>query len=117
MIRPLKTTGRWLLSTLLGFVALTLLAWWLGADPLTPGDWSGTANETIKPWRFLLMLGRWVLWCLLWLRWTWTGECLFSGDTEKAVAQRDQWQSMRHRLLGGIAFVELTILFSHLAGV
>lgn len=116
MSLPLKNTGRWLLLLLLGFVVITLLAWWLGADPLTPGNWSGTANETIKPWRLLLMLGRWALWWLLWLRWTWMGECFFRGETDKGIAQRDQWQSMRHRLLGGIAVVEMAILFSQLAG-
>ena len=116
MSLSLKTTGRWLLFILLGFVVITWLAWWFGADPLTPGNWSGTANETIKPWRFLLMLARWGLWWLLWLRWEWMGECLFSGQMDKAVAQQRQWQSMRHRPLGGIAFVEGAILFSQLAG-
>lgn len=116
MILPLKITGRWLLLILLGFVVITLLAWCLGADPLTPGNWSGTADEAIKPWWILLMLVRWVLWWLLWLYWNWVGKRLFRGETEKAVAQRDQWQSMRHRLLGGIAVVEGAILFSHLAG-
>jgi hypothetical protein len=94
--------------------AVTLLAWWFSADPLAVGNWSGQANEAIKPWRTVLMISRWGLWCLLWWRWERVGQRLFTGEPEGA--QRAQWTRMRNRMMGGIAVVEVIIVFSTMTG-
>ena len=105
------------LIMVLGVICLlTVVAWLLGADPLAPGNWSGQANEAIKPWRSVLMVCRWVMWCLLWWRWEQVGHWLFRGEPSIAEAQREQWGRMRNRMMGGIAAVESVILFSNIAG-
>ena len=96
-------------------VLATLLAWLGGADPLTPGNWSGRASEAITPWRTSLMLCRWGFWGLLWWRWEPVGQWLFNVD-EDAAAQRTQWSTMRHRMLGAIVVVEALILFNTITG-
>lgn len=96
------------------FIGITLVAWLLGADPLA-GNWSGhvsETNEAIKSWRTLLMVGRWCVWCLLWWRWEYVGKRLFNREADV----RGQWRKMRSRMIGGIAAVELLIVFSTLTG-
>ena len=73
-------------------------------------------NETIRPWRPALMLGRWVLWCFLWWRWEHVGQRLFRGKPKVAIAQQQQWATMRNRMMGGIAVVEIGILLSAITG-
>ena len=116
MTRPIKTGLVVLAAILCGLFVTTLLAWLLGVDPLTPGNWTGQAASTIKPWRTGLMVVRWAVWCLLWWRWDWAGERLFWGDSPQSAVQRVQWGPMRHRMLGGIALVEALTLFSKLTG-
>ena len=108
-----------MMKTLLMIVAtiigITVVAWLLGAESLVAGNWSGQvseANEVIKPWRTLLMMCRWALWCLLWWRWEYLGERLFNREADIATIQRAQWTKMRSRMMGGIAVVEAIILFS-----
>jgi hypothetical protein len=91
-----------------------LVAWWLDADPLAAGNWSGQANEAIKPWRSVLMICRWGFWGLLWWRWEQVGQRLFRGEPEGA--QQAQWATMRNRMLGGVVVVEAIILFSTVTG-
>ena len=107
----------WILLAIIGVIAVaTVIAWLLGTDPLAPGNWSGRANEAIGPWRRVLMLVRWALWGLLWWRWEKVGQRLFRGTTEIADAQRKLWAGMRKRMMGGIAVVEVIILFSTITG-
>jgi hypothetical protein len=106
----------WLLLIAAGIIGATWLAWHMGADPLAPGNVSSIANEAIQPWRIPLMIGRWGLWCLAWYQWHWIGQKLFTGMSERARAQQNQWQSMRNRMMGGIAIVEAIILISDLTG-
>jgi len=116
MMHSTKMMGRILLA-IIGVIAVaTVIAWLLGADPLTPGNWSGRANEAIGPWRKVLMLVRWALWGSLWWRWEQVGQRLFRGNTEIADAQRHQWAGMRKRMMGGIAVVEVIILYSTITG-
>ena len=116
MMHALKPTLRWLLLTAAGVVGLTVIAWLWGADPLAAGNWSGRASQMIRPWQWVLTSVRWALWGLVWYRWAWIGARVFGGDSPKATAQRRQWQSLRHRLVGGIAGVEGLILLSDAAG-
>ena len=97
-------------------VLVTIVAWLLGVDPLRAGDWSGQANEAIRPWRTRLMIGRWGLWCVLWWRWEWVGQHLFKAEAGDNTAQRAQWSRMRNRMMGGITVVEAIILFSAISG-
>ena len=97
-------------------ILVTVVAWLLGADPLSAGDWSGQASEAIRPWRTGLMIGRWGLWCVLWWRWESLGQRLFKAEAGGNTAQRAQWSRMRHRMMGGIAVVEAIILFSTITG-
>ena len=97
-------------------VLVTIVAWLLGVDPLSAGDWSGQANEAIRPWRTGLMIGRWGLWCVLWWQWDSVGKYLFKAEAGGNTAQRAQWSRMRHRMMGGIAVVEAIILFSTISG-
>jgi len=106
----------WMLLIAAGIVSITWFAWLLGADPLSPGNASGAANEAIQPWRLVIMLGRWIVWIAIWWQWVWLGGKMFRGGTERASAQRDQWNVMRHRMMGGIAIVEAIILFSNVTG-
>ena len=104
-------------AAIIGVIVLaTVIAWLSGVDPLAPGNWSGRANEALGPWRTVLMLVRWALWMLLWWRWDQIGQRLFRGNTEIADAQRHQWAGMRKRMMGGIAVVEVFILFSTITG-
>lgn len=116
MKSPLTKTVLWLVLLAVGLVIVTWLAWVSGADPLGPGNASGAANEAIRPWRTVLMIARWVLWCVIWIQWSWIGDRLFRGESEDTVAKRDQWTLMRNRMLGGIFVVELLILFSNVTG-
>ena len=109
--KPLTSALMRLLLIAAVTVGVTLVAWLLGADPLTAGHVTGNAKAAIHPWRWGLMLARWAFWGLLWYRWAWIGTRLFRGDTERA-----QWQAMRPRMLGGIAVVEGIILFSVVTG-
>jgi len=59
---------------------------------------------------------RWAIWVLLWWRWEQVGERLFRGNAEIAAAQHQQWTRMRKRMMGGIAVVEIIILFSTITG-
>ena len=111
-----KGMGRMMLMTGGVIGLITVVAWLLGADPLTPGNWSGRANEAIRPWRTGLMLLRWLLWGLLWWRWDQVGQRLFRGEPDVVAAQRQQWAGMRKRMMGGIALVELIILLSTVTG-
>jgi hypothetical protein len=111
-----KSMGLILLAIIGLIVIATVVAWLLGADPLAPGNWSGRANGAIGPWRTVLMLVRWAVWGLVWWRWEPMGQRLFRGNTEVATAQRRQWASMRKRMMGGIAVVELIILLSTITG-
>ena len=97
---------------------VTLLAWLLGVDPMTPGNWSGRANEAIRPWRLglMLLLLRWMVWCALWWRWEQVGQRLFRGNSDVVAAQRKHWAGMRKRMLGGIAVVEFIIVLGKLTG-
>ena len=97
-------------------ILVTVVAWLLGADPLSAGDWSGQANEAIRPWRTILMVCRWGLWCLLWWRWESLGQRLIKGEPGGIAAQRAQWSRMRNRMMGGIAVVEAIIVFSNITG-
>ena len=121
MKSPLITTGTKTALCLLlllagGLVVVTWLAWVSGADPLSPGNASGVANDAIRPWRPVLMIGRWVLWCVIWIQWSWIGDRLFHDESEDTVDIRHQWVLMRSRMMGGIAVVELLILFSNVTG-
>ena len=116
MIHSLHSVLLWLLLIVAGVLGVTGLAWLLGADPLAAGNWSGRASETIRPWRWVLTSVRWALWLLVWYRWAWIGARVFRGDSPQKTAQRQQWQSLRHRLVGGIAGVEGLILLSAVAG-
>jgi hypothetical protein len=116
MMQSLKPTLRLLLLIVAGVFGVTVLAWLMGADPLAAGNWSGAANELIRPWRWVFMSVRWVLWGLVWWRWAWIGEWAFRGDSPKTIAQRQQWQHLRHQLMGGIAGVEGLILLSNMVG-
>ena len=62
------------------------------------------------------MFGRWILWATIWFQWAWIGKKLLGGDSDQGKAKRNQWLSMRHRMMGGIAIVEAIILFSYLTG-
>lgn len=116
MMHFTKRMGLILLAIIGLIVVITVIAWLLGSDQLAPGNWSGRANEAIDPWRTVLMLVRWALWVLLWWRWEQVGQRLFLGNTETAGAQRQQWAGMRKRMMGGIAVVEVIILFSTITG-
>ena len=116
MMRTTKSMGLILLAIIGVIVVATAIAWLLGADPLVPGNWSGRANEAIGPWRTILMLTRWALWCLFWWRWEQVGNRLFRGELEADTAQRQQWAGMRKRMMGGIAVVEVIILISTMTG-
>ena len=116
MIRPLTSAFWWLLLIVAGLLAITVIAWLSGVDPLAVGNWSGRASEALHPWRGVLTLVRWVLWGALWYRWAWLGTQVFRGDSTQATAQRRQWLALRNRLLGGIAVVEGLILLSHGSG-
>ncbi len=106
-----------ILLAIIGAVVITTgIAWMLDADPRAPGNWGGRANEAIGPWRIALMMGRWVLWVLLWWRWEQVGQWLFRGDKEVRASQRQYWSGMRKRMMGGIAVVEFIILISNLTG-
>lgn len=50
------------------------------------------------------------------IQWAWIGKTLFSGNSDQDKAKRNQWRSLRYRMTGGIALVEVIILFSHLTG-
>ena len=99
-------------------VLTTMVAWLLGADPLSAGHWSGQANETIRPWRTILMVCRWGLWCGLWWRWEQVGQQLFKTDTETegVTALHTQWSAMRNRMMGAIVVVEAIILLNTITG-
>ncbi len=99
-----------------GTLGITWLAWRLGVDPFAPGNASGAANDAIQPWRWPLMLGRWIVWATVCIQWAWIGKTLFSGNSDQDKAKRNQWRSMRYRMIGGIALVEAIILFSYLTG-
>ena len=116
MKKTSKSVALILLAIIGVIVVVTVIAWLLGTDPLVPGNWSGRANEAIGPWRTILMLTRWALWCLLWWRWEQVGQRLFRGGTEVVAAQRQQWAGMRRRMMGGIAVVEVIILISTMTG-
>ena len=105
-----------LLSIAVTMVLVTVAAWLFGADPLSAGDWSGQANEAIRPRRTILMICRWGLWCLLWWRWERVGQRLFKTELEGITAQRAQWSRMRNRMMGGIAVVEAIILLNSITG-
>lgn len=50
------------------------------------------------------------------IQWAWIGKTLFSGNSNQDKAKRNQWRSLRYRMIGGIALVEAIILFSYLTG-
>lgn len=116
MKAPIQRTMWWLLLIVAITIGITWLAWLVGTDPFAPGNATGTANAAIQPWRIPLMLGRWGLWCVVWYQWHWIGEKLFKGDSDHDKAKRNQWHSMRNRMMGGIVIVEVIILFSDLTG-
>jgi len=116
MKKTSKSVALILLAIIGVIVVVTVIAWLLGTDPLVPGNWSDRANEAIGPWRTILMLTRWALWCLLWWRWEQVGHRLFRGEPGAATAQRQQWAGMRKRMMGGIAVVEVIILISTMTG-
>lgn len=116
MMQPPYSALLWLLLIVAILFAATVLAWLWGADPLVAGDWSGSASQMIRPWRWVLTSLRWALWCVVWSRWAWIGARVFGGDSPQKTAQRQQWHSLRHRLVGGIAGVEGLILLSAVAG-
>lgn len=106
-----------ILLALIGVIVITTgVAWMAEADPLAPGNFTGEVNEAIGPWRIVLTLVRWALWCLLWWRWERVGAWLFSGEGEGRAKQREYWWGMRNRMIGGLAVVEVIILLSHLMG-
>ncbi|MFT6957713.1 MAG: hypothetical protein ACJAYC_002727 [Halieaceae bacterium] len=106
---------RKLLIIVVSFIGITGVAWLLGADPLVVDNWSGHVSEVngaIGPWRTGLIAGRWGLWCVLWWQWERAGKRLFNGESDLRV----QWRKMRNRMIGGIAAVELLIVFSKFTG-
>lgn len=106
-----------ILLALVGVIVITTgIAWMAGADPLTPGNWTGEVNDAIGPWRITLTLVRWGLWCALWWYWERAGQWLFRGEGESRSTQRQYWSGMRNRMMGGLAAVEVIILISHLLG-
>lgn len=121
MKSPITTAGTKTALCLLllagGLVVVTWLAWVSGGDPLGPGNASGVANSAIRPWRPALMIGRWVLWCVIWIQWSWIGDRLFHDEPEDMAAKRHQWALMRSRMMGGIAVVEALILYRNVTGV